>query len=279
MLIQWFPGHMTKAMRKTEEDIRLCDGVVYVLDARAPFACENKKLLAIFNGKPIIYCINKSDLITKNDGEKIIDVFKKEGKRCILTDGLNKRDIDLLKKEMTLAVKEKDERDKNKGLNRTRRFMIAGIPNTGKSTIINTVSGYKKAETGDKAGITRSNKWIKMGDFDLLDTPGTTSPSFENQTYAKHLAYIGALNDDILDLEELAMDLLFDVSKIYPSGIIERYKVEVENKTAIEIFDDVCKKRGYIFKGGEIDYGRGAKAVIDDLRKGKLGKICFEVER
>ena len=143
---------------------------------------------------------------------------------------------------------------------------------------IDTISGRKSAETGDKAGVTRTNKWIRLGNFDLLDTPGTMPPSFENQTYAKHLAYIGAINDDILDMEGLTLELIKDLKEIAPESFKLKYKLDTLDKEALQIFDDVCKKRGFIMRGGESDYTRCARAIIDDLRKLRIDKICFEVE-
>ena len=158
------------------------------------------------------------------------------------------------------------------------RFMVAGLPNTGKSTIINTMSGAKKAETGNKAGVTRSNKWIRLGTFDLLDTPGTMPPNIENQTYARHLAFIGAMNDDILNTEDLALELIAELKTIAPAEMREKYKLETVDLPPLEIFDAICKKRGYLLRGGESDYERAAKAVIDDFRKGRIGKIALETE-
>ena len=276
MHIQWFPGHMTKAMRKTEEDVKLCDGVIYVVDARAPFACINKKLMSLFKGKPVVYCVNKCDLITPQDARKIGEEFKRQGVVYELIDGLSKRDTEKLRLACESCMKEKLDRDKAKGIKRTLRFMVAGIPNTGKSTIINTISGSKRAETGDKAGVTRSNKWIRLGNFDLLDTPGTMPPSFENQTYARHLAYIGAINDDILDMEGLALELIKDMKEIAPKAFMEKYKLETRDKEGLDLFDDVCKKRGFLLRGGESDYTRCARAIIDDFRKQRIAKICLE---
>lgn len=278
MIIQWFPGHMTKAMRKTEEDLKLCDGVIYVIDSRAPFACINKKLMGLFKNKPVVYCINKCDMITSSDARKIGEEFRRQGVVYELIDGLSKRDTEKLKSACELVMKEKIERDKAKGIKRTLRFMVAGIPNTGKSTIINTISGSKRAETGDKAGVTRSNKWVRLGNFDLLDTPGTMPPSFENQTYARHLAYIGAINDDILDMEGLALELIKDLKEIAPDGLMTKYKLDTLDKEPLALFDDICKKRGFIIRGGESDYTRCARAIIDDLRKLRIAKVCFEVQ-
>lgn len=276
MLIQWFPGHMAKAMRKTEEDLKLCDGVIYVLDARAPYACFNKKLTALFKNKPVVYCVNKCDTVSTASLGIISEELKKSGLNYCLTDGLSKKDVAKLKSACESVMKERIERDKAKGLKRALRFMVAGIPNTGKSTIINTISGGKRAETGDKAGVTRANKWIRLGDFELLDTPGTMPPSFENQTYAKHLAYIGSLNDDILDTEGLALELIGELKIIAPDKLMEKYSLTSLDKEPLALYDDICKRRGFLLRGGESDYTRCARAVIDDFRKQRIGKICLE---
>ncbi len=276
MLIQWFPGHMAKAMRKTEEDLKLCDGVIYVLDARAPYACFNKKLTALFKNKPVVYCVNKCDTVSTASLGIISEELKKAGLNYCLTDGLSKKDVAKLKSACESVMKERIERDKAKGIKRALRFMVAGIPNTGKSTIINTISGGKRAETGDKAGVTRANKWIRLGDFELLDTPGTMPPSFENQTYAKHLAYIGSLNDDILDTEGLALELIGELKIIAPDKLMEKYSLTSLDKEPLALYDDICKRRGFLLRGGESDYTRCARAVIDDFRKQRIGKICLE---
>lgn len=276
MLIQWFPGHMAKAMRKTEEDLKLCDGVIYVLDARAPYACFNKKLTALFKNKPVVYCVNKCDTVSTASLGIISEELKKAGLNYCLTDGLSKKDVAKLKSACESVMKERIERDKAKGIKRALRFMVAGIPNTGKSTIINTISGGKRAETGDKAGVTRANKWIRLGDFELLDTPGTMPPSFENQTYARHLAYIGSLNDDILDTEGLALELIGELKIIAPDKLMEKYSLTSLDKEPLALYDDICKRRGFLLRGGESDYTRCARAVIDDFRKQRIGKICLE---
>lgn len=276
--LNWFPGHMAKALRQMEADVKLCDGVILVMDARAVFACFNKRLDKVFGNKPIVYCINKRDLISNAQAKKIESYFKANNLVYELIEGLSKRDGQNLRAKCDLVLKEKIERNAQKGMMRTLRFMVAGLPNTGKSTIINTMSGAKKAETGNKAGVTRSNKWIRLGSFDLLDTPGTMPPNIENQTYAKHLAFIGAMNDDILHVEDLALDLITELVKIAPNEFKEKYKLDTLELIPLEIFDCICKKRGYLLRGGECDYERAAKAIIDDFRKGRIGKIALETE-
>ena len=237
--IQWFPGHMTKAMRDMEKKRDLCDGVICVLDARAPIATVNKNLKKIFGEKPVLFVLNKADLsdATKTDG--FLKLFEA------------------------------------KGLNKTFRFMVAGIPNTGKSTLVNLISGQKRAKTGDKAGVTRDVRWLRCGAFDLLDTPGTMPPSFDDQHHARHLAYIGSINDDILDMDDIALELLGELATLYPQYLTERYGI-TDYSEKLKMYEALCKRRGFILRGGEFDYERGAKALIDDFRKGRVGKIGLE---
>lgn len=280
MEIQWFPGHMTKSMRMMEENVALCDGIIFVLDARAPFSCINQKLLTVFGSKPVVYALNKSDLVSKESVSLIVKELKNEGKTAVSLNGTQKRDVASLYNAVTESLKEKLESYKKKGIVRPLRIMVAGVPNTGKSTIINSFCGEKRAVTGDKAGVTRGKQWIRLKEIELLDTPGTMPPKFENQYYAKHLAYIGSINDAILDKEGLALELISELSLRAPNCLSEKYGIEnIGEIQPIEIFELICKKRGFIMRGNEFDYERGAIAVLDDFRKGRIGKICFETER
>ncbi len=285
-IIQWFPGHMKKAMRDMEEKRALCDGVICVLDARAPIATYNPKLPEIFKGKPVLYVLNKSDL---SDGkcEKFVSLIEGQGKPCVAISAVNGASRRALEKRLQILTKEKRERAENKGVNRRFRYTVVGIPNTGKSTIVNLLGGAKRAKTGDIAGVTRDVRWIKCADFDLLDTPGTMPPSCETQYLARHLAYIGSLNDDILDIADVSLELLKELKANYPAALYERYGIECETvgdvpdeesqtREAVAMLETACKRRGFILRGGEYDYERGARAVIDDFRKGRLGKICLE---
>ncbi len=272
--IQWFPGHMTKAMRDMEAKRDLCDGVICVLDARAPIATVNKNLKKIFGEKPILYVLNKADLAdSRVDG--FVKMFEEKGKYCVKCNSTNISSKRVLLQQLNAITEEKRVRAQAKGLNRTFRFMVAGIPNTGKSTIVNLLSGQKRAKTGDKAGVTRDVRWLKCGAFDLLDTPGTMPPSFDNQDLAKHLAYIGSINDDILDMDDIALELLGELAEKYPEYLTERYGI-TDFESKLSMYEAVCKRRGFILRGGEYDYERGAKALIDDFRKGRIGKICLE---
>ncbi len=272
--IQWFPGHMTKAMREMEEKKDLCDGVVCVLDARAPAATVNKNLLQIFGAKPVLYVLNKGDL-ADGEADNFVRLIEKNGHPCLKCNAVNGSYKRNLLAKMQAITQEKRTRAEAKGIHKTFRFMIVGIPNTGKSTIINLLSGEKKAKTGDKAGVTRETRWIRCLDFDLLDTPGTMPPSFDDQNLAKHLAYIGSINDDILHTDDIALALLEELGRLYPENLKERYHLE-EIGTPLELLEGACRRMGFLMRGGEYDYERGVKAVIDDFRKGRLGKITLE---
>ena len=272
--IQWFPGHMTKAMREMEEKKDLCDGVVCVLDARAPAATVNKNLLKIFGSKPVLYVLNKGDL-ADSETDNFVRMIEKKGHVCLKCNAVNGSYKRTLVAKMQSITREKRERAQAKRIHKTFRFMIIGIPNTGKSTIINLLSGEKKAKTGDKAGVTKDVRWIRCTDFDLLDTPGTMPPSFDDQNLARHLAYIGSINDDILHMDDIALALLDELGRLYPENLKERYNL-TEIGTPLELLEGACRRMGFLMRGGEYDYERGVKAVIDDFRKGRLGKITLE---
>ena len=275
-VIQWYPGHMAKAMRLMEECLPMVDGVIIVLDARCPFACINRKHEKMFANKSVLYVLNKADLISRTDVLRLTEMFVREKKNVIAIDAKSKRDIASLYSKIFEVLKDKVERNKATGYFKPVRAMVAGIPNTGKSTIINSLVGGKKAQTGDKAGVTRSNQWVKLSELELLDTPGTMPPSFEDQGMAKHLAYIGSINDEIIDKSDLCLELISELKEKYPNELMERYKLTELKEMPIDVYEDICQKRGFLVKRGEYDYERCAKAVIEDLRSGKIGKISFE---
>jgi len=272
--IQWFPGHMTKSMRMISENAKLIDGVICVLDARAPFSCINKKLSELFPNKPIIYALNKSDLVEREDLKRMINSFKEKGLRATGVVGTDKKSVMVCLALIKEELKEKIERNTLKG-NRPIRISVIGIPNTGKSTFINSLCTQKKAITGDKAGVTRNTQWIKIEGVELMDTPGTMPPQFENQEIAKRLAFIGTLNDDILDKEEICLELIKSLIQICPQKLAEKYKIDT-TKEPLAVYEDICRKRGYLVRGGDYDYTRCANALLDDFRKGRIGKICLE---
>ena len=267
--IQWFPGHMTKAMRMMEKEVSLADGIIYVLDARCPAASFNKKLLEISGSKPVLYILNKSDLA---DGR--VDNLIRLIPNAIKVNAAMASSRKDIMGAINNLVAEKRERNLAKGYTKIFRFLVVGVPNTGKSTIINLLAGSKKTVTGNKAGVTRGKQWIRLDGFELLDTPGTMPPSCENQALALHLAYVGSINDDILDLDDIALELLGELYAKYPKRLEERYGIV--GGTKLEMLEQVCARRGFVIRGGEYDYERGIRAVIDDFRKGRLGAITLD---
>lgn len=274
--IQWFPGHMTKAMRMMQDNLSLVDGIIFVLDARCPAASFNPKLKKMANNKPVLYVLNKGDL-ADGRADALLNIIRKKGAEAVKINAVNNNS----RRDITVAIEklvaEKRARALEKGYNRTFRFMVAGVPNTGKSTLINLLAGSRRAETGDKAGVTRGKQWIRCENFELLDTPGTMPPAFENQYLAAHLAFVGSINDDILDLDDIALLLLGELKEKYPERLKERYGIDVScGATPLEMLDKVCEKRGFKLRGNEYDYERAIRAVIDDFRKGKLGRITLD---
>ena len=272
-IIQWFPGHMTKAMRMMQENAALCDGAIIVLDARCPASSFNANLKKVFAGKPVLYVLNKADLSDR--AEAFARLIKSAGGAAVALNATVSGCRRTLMQACEDIVREKLERARSKGYERTFRFMVLGVPNTGKSTVINLLSGAKRTVTGNKAGVTRGKQWIRLEGFELLDTPGTMPPSFENQTLAQHLAYIGSINDDILDFYGLSLELLRELAESYPALLKERYAIE-EISSPAEMLGGICKRRGFVLRGGEYDLERGARALIDDFRKGRIGKITLE---
>lgn len=274
--LQWFPGHMTAAMRMMEENLKAVDGVMIVLDARAPRASLNSKLDKLFINKKVLYVLNKCDLIEPADVKITISDFALENKEIIGVSAMDKKAVDLLYNKIFSLLKDKLERNKLKGVFRPIRIMVAGIPNTGKSTIINALCGGKKAITGNKAGVTKGKQWVRLRELELLDTPGTMPPAFDNQTLAKHLAYIGSMNDATMDFNDLAFELLAELKVKYPELLKAKYGIENLEVETLELFNAICVRRGFLRKGGDFDYERCATAIIDDFRKGRIGKIILD---
>ena len=274
--LQWFPGHMTAAMRMMEDNLKAVDGVMIVLDARAPRASLNKKLNKLFINKKVLYVLNKCDLVSSEDVKKTVKEFSEEGMETVAVSAMDKKAIDLLYNRIFLLLKEKLERNKLKGVFKPMRIMVAGIPNTGKSTIINALCGGKKAITGNKAGVTKGKQWVRIRELELLDTPGTMPPAFDNQTLAKHLAYIGSMNDANIDMGDLSFEFIKEMVERYPDLIKSKYNIEDLSVSTLEIIDAICVRRGFLMRGGEFDYERCAKAIIDDFRSGRIGKIILD---
>ena len=274
-MIQWYPGHMTKAMRMIEENLRLVDVVVYVLDARAPYSCINPDFESMIARLPVIYALNKAEL---GNGARIKEwtAYLSGGKRTALAVSAvtSKSTLPILT-AIKKACGEKTEKYRNKGVRTSIRCMVLGVPNTGKSTIINNLCGSAKTITGNKAGVTRGKQWVRVNEWlEVLDTPGTLYPKFSDQTVAKRLAYIGSIKDEILDTEELAADLASDLIRLDPALLTARYGLQdTEEGGYIEA---IARARGYLLRGGAADTVRAANALIDDFRRGKLGAITLD---
>lgn len=263
---------MAKAMRLMEENLSLCDAVLFVLDARAPVSSYNPNLKKILKNKPVCFLFNKADLADER-AELLCRALKKE-KNALLLSAVQKEAKKILLRGMEELVEEKAKKLKEKGNARALRFLVSGVPNTGKSTVINALSGEKKAKVGNKAGVTKTKQWVRCGKFELMDTPGTMPPSLSDQALARRLAYLGCINDDILSFEELARDFLSELFERYPERLFERY--EIEPSPPDEALRAIAIRRGFKLKGDEFDDGRAAIALFDDFRKGKLGKMCLD---
>ena len=276
MLIQWFPGHMTKAIRNMEEDIKVVDVVIYVLDARAPFSCVNPEFARVIGGKPIIYVLNKADLADDEQTKKWQKYFTTKNSECVLLNSTQTNSSKIILSKIETMLKSKKEKYDKKGVKMVNRAMVLGVPNSGKSTLINNFSGKYKAITGDKPGVTKGKQWVRIGGvFELLDTPGTLWPSFENQELARNLAYIGSIREEVLDIPGLSLDFIAKIKKLYPKLLEERYNITLEGEP-IEILERICESRKFLLRGGDYDYDRASHALFDDFRKGRLGKITLD---
>lgn len=273
--IQWFPGHMTKAIRMMEENLRLVDALIYVIDARAVYSCDNPLFNKLLQGKKVLYVFNKCDLVDKDDLVLWCEEFKRQGKPFVKAIGTS-GDCSQIVAGLKQVVSDKIEKYAAKGAKISVRAMVVGVPNSGKSTIINAMVKKAKAVTGDRPGVTRGKQWLSIDNVDFLDTPGTLWGKFEDQKVAHHLAYIGSIRDDILDESELAFDFLDEMKKLYPQNLVDRYNLSGERDDTLALFEEIAMARGFKLKGNQPDYDRTAKMIIDEFRKGKLGKIMLE---
>lgn len=274
--INWFPGHMQKALRMMETEAKNVDALIYVLDSRAPFACLNPEFVRIIGSKPILYVLNKIDLADEKKIKEIKTKLPGENKLVIELNSTASGAIGLVTSSLNALCKATIEKYKNKGVNYFVRAMVLGVPNCGKSTLVNNLCGSKKAITGNKPGVTKGKQWVKLSNnIEILDTPGTLWPNLIDEGEAKKLAFIGSIKDDVVEVEQLSLFLLEALLKTYPKELEERFSVQVENKTPLEIMEEIAERRKYVVRGGEIDYERTAKAILDDFRKGRIGKITL----
>ena len=275
--VNWFPGHMKSAMEDIEETkIKLADCILYVLDARAPFACINPFVDKIVHNKPIIYVLNKCDLADEERTKEIKKQFIENGKTIIETVASSATFRNSVKNAIKSVLSEKMARNKQKGVNAVYKVIILGVPNTGKSTLINMLCGSKKAKTGNIAGVTRGNTWLKIDEmFTMLDTPGILWPRFKEEL-SHNLAFIGSLSDKEFDMDDMGYELMQVLCEKYPELISNKFGVEIKFDEFIELYDKLCMKRGFVMRGNEIDYHRAGKTFVDEFRNGKFGRITLD---
>ncbi len=299
MEFQWYPGHMTKARRAMQEDIKLVDMVIEVVDARVPISSRNPDIDELGKNKFRLVLLNKADLADEKKNVQWQEWFRSKGIAVVMTDARTKNSMKTIQNTIMEVCREKIERDRKRGIkNRPVRAMVVGIPNVGKSTFINSFAGRSCAKTGNKPGVTRGNQWIRLNkDVELLDTPGILWPKFEDQTVGLHLAFIGSIKDDILNQEELAVELIRFLQANYPKLLQARYGAGDEPKEVkeygeaspgevawditkaepLKVLEQIAQLRGCLLKAGELDIKKAAVLCLDDFRTGRLGRISVEV--
>lgn len=277
MNIQWYPGHMTKARRMMQEDIKLIDIVVELVDARVPLSSKNPDIDELAKGKSRLILLNKADLADAAQTKAWEDHFKRQGFYALALDARTGKNVKAVTGMIQEACKEKIERDKKRGLiNRPVRAMIVGIPNVGKSTFINTYAGRACAKTGNKPGVTKGKQWIRLNkNVELLDTPGILWPKFEDQSVGLKLAMIGSIKDDILDTRELAWNLVGLLVEKYPGFLKKRYNIE-ENHDRMNVIEQIAESRNCRLKGNVLDTDKASKLLLDDFRSARLGAITLD---
>ncbi len=273
----WYPGHMTKAKRMMQEDIKFNDIVIELIDARIPMSSRNPDIDDLAKNKYRLILLNKSDLADERVTVKWVKFFEKQGIKVIKLDSRQRSGMKSVNNAILEVCKEKIERDRKRGIiNRPVRAMIVGIPNVGKSTFINSFAGKACAKTGNKPGVTKGKQWIRLNKtVELLDTPGILWPKFDNEKIANDLAFIGSINDQILNLTELSLKFIESVKNDYAGIFTSRYDIE-EKDDGVTMLGDIAIARGCLKKGGEPDYDKAAALIFDDFRSGKLGKISIE---
>lgn len=277
MHFQWYPGHMTKAKRAMQEDIKLVDLVIELVDARVPLSSRNPDIDELGKHKSRLILLNKADLADEKYSEKWANYFKSKGFLVVKVDSRNNGGMKAIHTAIQEACKAKIERDRKRGIkNRPVRAMVVGIPNVGKSTFINSFAGRACAKTGNRPGVTKGNQWIKLNkNVELLDTPGILWPKFEDQTVGLRLALIGSIKDDILNATELSMELIKYLEKNYSGVLKARYNIESVDDS-YEILKEIAKNRSCLLKGNELNLEKAACIVLDDFRSGRLGRMTLE---
>lgn len=277
MQYQWYPGHMTKARRQMAEDLKLVDLMIELVDARVPLSSRNPDIDSMGQNKSRVILLNKADLADEECNRAWERHFTEKGMYAVLMDSRSRAGMKTIQSVIQKACQEKIEKNKKRGiLNRPVRAMVVGIPNVGKSTFINSFAGRACAKTGNKPGVTKGRQWIRLNkNVELLDTPGILWPKFEDQAVGMHLAFIGSMNDELVNQEELSMELIKLVESNYPGALQERYGAD-SGLSSVEMLTQVAKSRKCLKKGGEYDTQKAAMILLDDFRSGRLGRITIE---
>ena len=277
-MINWFPGHMNKTLKQMQNDSKFCDCFVYVVDARCPKSCINPEFVKVCKNKPIIFVLNKADLVEKTDIEKARRYFISLGHYCVSLNAVVSGSAKIIISEIKKVFAERIKSNKEKGVNFILRAMVLGVPNSGKSTIVNNLCNKGRAITGNKAGVTRSKQWLKVdANIEFMDTPGVLLPNFEDENNAYNLAFVGSVKDEVLNLAEVAIKLIERLRAINENILIDKYSVEFNKDTPnLEVLEKIAKKRGCIVKGGEFDLERAGRLLLGDFRTTKLGRISLE---
>ena len=280
MLIQWYPGHMAKARRMLVENLKLIDVVVELVDARAPRATRNPDFDDLFSAKQRVILLNKSDLASPAETKAWVEHYRAEGISAIEFVATNSAKRKAAVELIENAASEKVKRMREKGVVKVIRAMVVGIPNVGKSTFINRIAGASRAQVGDKPGVTKGKQWVKVSPYlELMDTPGLLWPKLEDEGLARHLAFIGSIKDDIMDVERLAGALLAELAVLCPAELAARYKQIEPGMSGEELLLAVSRSRGFLLSGGEADTERAARIVLDEYRAGKIARVTLDSAR
>ena len=278
MNLQWFPGHMAKTRKMMAESLKITDIAAELIDARLPLSSRNPEIDKILENKPRILVLNKVDMADEAATKKWAKYFEGKGLNVISVNSVTGKGLEKIGEALDRALADKRAKDSARGITRSVKMMVCGIPNVGKSSFINKIAGRAGAKTGNRPGVTTNKQWIRLKDgIELLDMPGVLWPKFDSEEVALRLAFTGAIKDEIMDVEELAVRLLAFLGEKYAVAVEERYKLDsVSGRQGYEILEDICRKRGFLLGKGEYDYFRGANIVLNEFRDCKIGKITLE---